>query len=264
MSEQLFYFLSKLLGFVISVDNILILSLLFGVIFINTYKVIARTLLTISIGGLLTLTLFPIGSLLIAPLEKRFPIPQQLPENIAGIIVLGGAESLRPSIVHQQLQFNEAAERVMSIPRLAQKYPNTTLIIASGVRTSIDKTIKGAYLIEQWLKPLLPPTVTVHIEDQSRNTWQNAKYSLKYRTSEHKDDPWLLVSSAAHMPRSVGVFRQLNWNIIPYPVDFQSYPLTLYPHFSNNISVLRRAYHEWVGLLAYYLNGYTNALYPKP
>ena len=261
MTDWLFYILSKTLGFVVKFDNALILMAVLGVFLSWKWQKISRLLLLVSVGSLLLLCFLPIGSILIEPLEKRFPMPSQLPQKIGGIIVLGGMESIAPSIIHQKPQFNASAERVMVLPSLLKLYPHTQVVIASGGYSTVNPEIKGAHIIAKWLRPLTPKTVSIHTELRSKNTYQNALYAQQYKDN---DLPWLLVTSAWHMPRSVGVFRQLNWNVIAYPTDYKSFPLSLSPYFPHNIAVLRRASHEWIGLLAYYLNGYTNTLFPKP
>lgn len=290
MPDGLFYFLSKSIGFVLKVDNLLILSTCLGLLLLKIRPRLSVCLLTLGILPLFVLSLFPLGSLLLSPLEQRFPQPTQLPTTVAGIIILGGMESIAPSIIHQQPQFNSAAERIMVVPKLIRRYPQSKIIITSGVHSPIDPQTKGAHIIARWLTPFLTDNHKLHLEDQALNTRQNALYSIRYREDrdattnsntknvnnnkmendnhgsieDGSHSPWLLVTSASHMPRSVGVFRRLNWAIIPYPVDYQSTPLNLSLNFAHNISLLRLACHEWMGLIAYYLNDYTDSLFPQP
>jgi uncharacterized SAM-binding protein YcdF (DUF218 family) len=74
---------------------------------------------------------------------------------------------------------------------------------------------------------------------------------------------WLLVSSAQDMPRIVGIFRRLNWPVVPVPVAFKS---DSHHSFSlgGNLNDLDRGSHEWLGLLLYRLIGKTDALFPAP
>jgi uncharacterized SAM-binding protein YcdF (DUF218 family) len=261
MSENFFFILSQTLGFFVKLDNFLLLLALFGLLLSWKYHKIGKILLIISMSSLFSLTLLPIGTFLLAPLENRFPYPKKLPNEIGGIIVLGGMEEITSSAIQGRPQFNGAAERIMVVPKLLKKYPNSKLVITSGSYPNFNPNIKGGHIIKQWIKPLAPKSSTIYIEDKSRNTRQNALYSQQFKENNL---PWLLITSASHMPRSMGVFRKLDWNVIPYPVDYQHYPLSINPHFSQNISQLRRAGHEWVGLLAYYLNGYTDTLFPSP
>ena len=117
-----------------------------------------------------------------------------------------------------------------------------------------------------WLALGVPPQ-RMTLEDRSRNTYENAVFTrdiVKPRAGER----WLLVTSAAHMPRSVGIFRRAGWPVTAYPVDYRTYgdgrdakPTT------EALDAFRRldvAMHEWVGLVAYRLTEKTDALFPAP
>jgi uncharacterized SAM-binding protein YcdF (DUF218 family) len=78
---------------------------------------------------------------------------------------------------------------------------------------------------------------------------------------------WLLVTSAIHMPRSVGVFRRAGWTITAYPVDYitgmrERFRLDL--DFGEGLSLTSFALKEWVGLVAYWLLDRTDTLFPGP
>ena len=78
---------------------------------------------------------------------------------------------------------------------------------------------------------------------------------------------WLLVTSAYHMPRSVGAFRQAGWTVIAYPVDYRTTPRLRFGgsiSFNKALRLLELASHEWAGLVAYYALGRTNAFFPAP
>jgi uncharacterized SAM-binding protein YcdF (DUF218 family) len=69
--------------------------------------------------------------------------------------------------------------------------------------------------------------------------------------------PWLLVTSAWHMPRALATFRKAGWIVTPYPVDFRTGTETPWTEYSlaNGAKKWQLALHEWVGLLAYRLAG---------
>jgi len=81
-------------------------------------------------------------------------------------------------------------------------------------------------------------------------------------------DPWLLVTSAAHMPRAVGVFRREGFYIQPYPVDWRTRGredwAVPFRWASSGLARVDAAAHEWVGLVVYYLTGRTLTLFPAP
>ena len=79
---------------------------------------------------------------------------------------------------------------------------------------------------------------------------------------------YLLVTSAYHMPRSMGVFRKAGLNVVAWPVDFRSRGAQdLWRFFDKPSEGLRRVdiiVREWIGLFAYWLGGSTDALFPAP
>jgi uncharacterized SAM-binding protein YcdF (DUF218 family) len=106
----------------------------------------------------------------------------------------------------------------------------------------------------------------VIFEDRSRNTYENAVLS-KALAGPAEGERWLLVTSAAHMPRSVGVFRQAGWPVIAYPVDFRTSDeigFLQMPDAAQRWAELDQAIKSWVGLVAYWLTGRTSALFPAP
>jgi uncharacterized SAM-binding protein YcdF (DUF218 family) len=103
-------------------------------------------------------------------------------------------------------------------------------------------------------------------EDQSRNTLENAVFSYKL-LSPKSSERWVLITSASHMPRSVGTFRKAGWKPIPFPVDFSTYePGQLRIGF-NIVSALNRfgaGLRTWSALLVYRLLGRMDEIFPGP
>jgi uncharacterized SAM-binding protein YcdF (DUF218 family) len=59
-------------------------------------------------------------------------------------------------------------------------------------------------------------------EANSRDTWENAVFTRDL-VKPKPGETWLLVTSAWHMPRSVGIFRRLGFDVIPYPVAYRTF-----------------------------------------
>ncbi|WP_027858893.1 YdcF family protein [Marinobacterium jannaschii] len=253
---DLFFIASKLFWALIAPEHFLILLLLIGLLWRGS--VIGRWLLGFSLCCQLLIAALPVGNYLLRPLEQRFPQPE-LPTEIGGIIVLGGGENPELSQNWGQPQFNAAAERVMVLPQLMQKYPQAQVIFSGGSGRVLRQDVKGADGVGQWLRGLqLGERLT--LERQSRNTHENAVLSKPL--AEDLDKPWLLITSAFHMPRSVGIFRQQAWPVIPYPVDYYSTEGGYRPIYWRNARDLNIAVREWIGLTVYYFTGKTNQLLP--
>ena len=106
----------------------------------------------------------------------------------------------------------------------------------------------------------------MRFEDESRNTEENARYSQRMMRPG-KGETWLLVTSASHMPRAVGAFRAQDWDVVAYPVGFVTSSDLLEGwgfDFLGGLAALQTGMREWIGLLAYYANGYTDEVFPAP
>ncbi len=106
------------------------------------------------------------------------------------------------------------------------------------------------------------------LEPRSLSTAQNAAFTRDLLMPQ-PGQRWLLVTSASHMPRAVGSFRRAGFPVIPYPVGYTTSGLpddywTI--RFDASTSLVRAdvALHEWLGLIAYWLTGRTDALLPGP
>ena len=65
------------------------------------------------------------------------------------------------------------------------------------------------------------PAERIELEDRSRNTVENAVFT-RALVNPKPNERWLLVTSAAHMPRAIGTFRQAGFPIEAYPVDWRT------------------------------------------
>jgi uncharacterized SAM-binding protein YcdF (DUF218 family) len=100
-------------------------------------------------------------------------------------------------------------------------------------------------------------TSRIIFERDSRNTWENAVFSKKL-VNPNLNEEWVLITTAWHMPRSVGVFCKVGWDVIPYPVGFHSEPdniIRLDWDFSGHLRRLVFAVKEWIGIIAYKVFG---------
>jgi uncharacterized SAM-binding protein YcdF (DUF218 family) len=211
----------------------------------------------------------PLAAWLEAPLEQRFPRPGTLDPAPDGIIILGGAldadlSALRPDFY----ALNDAGERLTEVPRLAKLYPNAKVIYTGGPFGSPPGTLNEAQNARRLLIDLGVPADRITIEEHSLTTWENAVMS-KAIVNPAPDSHWLLVTSAFHMPRSVGTFRKAGWpGIIAYPTDYRlPDPRYQYPATGvaiDNLTLIEIAAKEWYGLLGYWLGGRSTALFPAP
>ena len=217
----MFFSLSKLGGFLVQPSNFLIIGSLLGVVLLRTrfrrggQRILVGSVLVLAVCGLL-----PIGNWLLRPLEQRFPPWTEEHGAPDGIIVLGGVISHGTSAARPYPGINDAAERITVVSKLAQQFPNARLIYSGGSEANTASDLLEAFGISR---------SRIEVELQSRNTIENA-YFTKGIAEPRAGQRWLLVTSAFHMPRAIGVFRQLGFSVKAYPVDWRaSVPKRPYP-----------------------------------
>lgn len=267
----MFFYLSKIAWLLIAPTNLLLFAGLFGVVLLFTkFKKTGRFFAALSVLGLFVAAFTPVSAWVLAPLESRFPVIHDLEaEKFDGIIVLGGATDVHITRLTGEPAISGAGERALKMIELARRYPDKPIAFAGGggVHDDGGPITKEADVMRLILERSGLPTDEIVFEDQSRNTWQNA-VNVRELLKPAQDSTWLLVTSAFHMPRSVGVFRQAGFNVRPVPVDFRigGYTDTYFLNESGAARMARLdiAMREWVGLVVYYLSGRSNALFPGP
>lgn len=263
--DTLFFITSKLLWAFVSPDSLLVMlgvSAWFASV-IGRVR-LSRQLSSVFAFSLIVIAFLPLGEWLIAPLENRFPANVALPANSKGLIVLGGAISPTLSNIWGQPELNGAAERLTNFYYLANLYPDAQLVFSGGNGSVTEQQHKEANAAKVFFEQLGLNDRAILFEGESRNTIENVKNS-KALVNPGADENWILVTSASHMPRAVGVFCQQDWKITPYPVDHRSKTgelLRLNFNFAENLSLLTSASREWLGLVAYRLLGHSNQLLP--
>lgn len=267
--DTLLFVASKVLFFVVQPSSLAMLATVVGCALLAGGKGTRRARV-LAIGGLSALFvggLSPLANVLTLPLESRFP--RHSLEDLAGVrglIILGGFEEATPA-GDRTLGLNEAAERITESARLARLMPGLKVVFSGGVGTLIAAGEGEAERVRRWLIDMGIAERRIVIEDRSRNTWENAT-ETKARLGGEAAGRWLLVTSAAHMPRAMGCFRQVGFDVIAWPVDHRVARMTdLVSPFGSIPDGLRRfdaAAKEWIGLVAYRILGRTSALFPAP
>jgi uncharacterized SAM-binding protein YcdF (DUF218 family) len=214
---------------------------------------LGRKLAGATVALLLLFGFAPFGNLLLGPLERRFEIPVS-PSNVDGIIVLAGSERVRLSDLYSQPQVGEGGDRLTTFLMLAAAHPQARLAHTGGFEAHVARSlILGA--------GVAPDRIV--FEAQARNTCESAPATRELVAAD-AGQRWLLVTSAAHMPRAVACFRAIGWDVIPYPTDFNTGSTPWSFRLVDNLSNLDDAAHEWLGLVYYRVRGFTAELYPGP
>ncbi|MGY4461067.1 uncharacterized SAM-binding protein YcdF (DUF218 family) [Bradyrhizobium sp. LB13.1] len=157
---------------------------------------------------LLALAAFsPLGNLLLYPLESRFPAWDPARGAPDGIIVLGGSIDTDLSAAHRTPVVSHAADRLFAPAGLARRYPNARIVFTGGTANLVETDSREADYSAPILESLGIAKDRLILDRDSRNTWENAIFTRKL-VSPKPDERWLLVTSAFHMPRAMGIFRE--------------------------------------------------------
>jgi uncharacterized SAM-binding protein YcdF (DUF218 family) len=271
MIDNLFYYLGKFLWSLVAPGNALVLCVVCGAGLAllrpaGRLRCFGRWLLGAGLAALVLIMLVPLGYWGMAVLEERIPQPATLPAEVAGIIAIGGSESEHIAAVRgaDYASFG-TMNRLFVLTLLAKKYPQAMVMYAGGsTRVQPHVSMRQADIAAKVLAVMLPQR-TVLYERESRTTYENALNAAAMLGDKRKQ-PWILVTSAAHMPRSLGTFRQQGWNVIPMPADYRTEgvfkPLMQFD-FMHNLVMLELFLREVCGMIGYYYGGKSDALFPR-
>ncbi|MDB5587273.1 MAG: YdcF family protein [Devosia sp.] len=205
------------------------------------------------------------GALLIRPLEERFERPAW-PQHVGAIIMLGGASNGPISAARQISEFNLAGDRFAETLKLAQLYPEAKIVISGGMAVLQDGGEPEAETAQRFFLGLGIPQDRLVLESQSRNTEENAEFSKSLLAGI--EGPKLLVTSAFHMPRSMGLFRKAGIEVLPWPTDYRSSGLEGFgvdvTNPVDNLMTTTTAIREWIGLAVYHWTGKIDEMFPGP
>ena len=209
----MFFVFSKLLIYFIYPIN-WIVAVLIAALIVKNVKVKRRLLLIATL-----LLLFFSNAFLLDQFAKHWdisPVPMnKSPYSCA--IVLGGFTS---EDGNGQGFFNGTSARFIEALKLLTTGKVGHILISSGNGNLIHDNFKEADWVQMQLKQLKVPDSCVLIENRSRNTLENATFSKSILNAKHLQPPYILVTSAFHMRRSIGIFKKAGLDITPYPCNY--------------------------------------------
>ena len=262
--------LSKLVGALTEPVTLFYLLMMLGCLLACSRRRagLGRKILAVTLGLVAVPAVLPLDRWIMIALENRFPSPAALPEHIDGIIVLGGGIDPVISAARGQVTLNSAASRLTALIPLARRHPEARLIFTGGSGSVFDQQFKEATYTAEFYREIGFDGDRMVFEDQSRTTRENAVFS-KAVMAPKPGETWVLITSAFHMPRAVGCFRAVGWPVIAYPTDYTTTgrfgwgwsDLRFNP--AAALGGLRIIAHEALGLVAYRLLGWTDAVLPS-
>jgi len=268
----MFFRCAKLLQFFLRPSNAILLLvalscllMLIGCIAIGGLILLLATLAATAIAWT------PLPYLLLRPLESHYPVfdPQQLErtQSVRSIILLGGGVNASRGDKPNGPIFTSAGARLFVVLELAGLFPDARILLSGGVPDLLanNKSCSEARLTRDLLIRFGIAPGRIVLEERSRDTFENARESEKLFAEP--DDRWLLVTSAAHMPRAMAAFGKRAAQLIPCCADYKTQGSADDDRFFGSAAhgwlCADIAAHEWLGLLAYRMSGRIDRL-PRP
>ncbi len=216
----------------------------------------SKIILSISAFWFLLISSSFLPDILTRNLESKYPTLQadflNSFDDSVNILVLGGGHANDPRLVpHNKLSPNTLS-RIVEGVRIYKNTKHPTLITSgTGKRSEIS----NAEVVAETAILLGVNKADIRLNTTPTNT---NKEALEYKKNFGTDKKLILVTSAAHMPRSVYLFRQAGLDPIPAPTDHlykkdQDRPRFFWVPSANNIRKLESTIHEYVGLIYYRL-----------
>lgn len=261
----MFFAASKIIGFFLVPSNAV--AMLCALLLATRFHKAGVRVLGAGVVSLLVFGYSPLCNVLLLPLSERFPAWSAGGRPPDGIIVLGGAIDPERSQARGSLEMDASGERIVTMLQLARRYPAARIVFSGGSANLMETPVPEAPIAGDLLEDFGTARQRIVLESESRTTAENAAFT-RGLVSPKPGERWLLVTSAFHMPRSIGAFRKAGFDIEAYPVDWRTRGWQDATELSMRLSAgLARtdvAVHEWIGLIAYWVTGRSSELFPGP
>ena len=208
------YFLISKLFVILIYPFTWVLALLLYAVFCKNAKRKQKLLIT----GVVFLYIFG-NSLLIKLFAQMWDADTYPPttKTYSSIIVLGGFVSEGDD---GKGIFNQSADRFIQATKLLTNHNAAHLLFTGGNADIKPGKFREGYFVKAELKKMHFADSTILIESQARNTIENALFSKKLLEQANLKPPYILVTSAFHMRRSLLIFKKAGVDVVPYPCDY--------------------------------------------
>ena len=266
--DTFFFIFSKIVQFCIEPLNWVIIFVLLSLLFIGLRKPhLCKRFLLLALFDLLLVGWLPTSEIFLRVVEDAVPkvnLAQMSEKDFGGIIILGGAiEGGEIALDRGEISIYSSAERVTKAFELIRRYPELSFVFSGFSGRLSPKGISEADAFKQLIAEQGLPESYAHYEGQSRNTYENVVFMkpmiLEFGAKGANDisKPWLLITSASHMYRSLKIFQKQGIEVIPVPVDYQTGNHLRWNKFDleDGMQNWNKLMHELIGLLAYWITG---------
>jgi len=266
--DTFFFIFSKIVQFCIEPLNWVIVFVALSLLFLSLRKPhLCKRFLLLALFDLLLVGWLPTSEIFLRVLENgvsKVNLVQMSEKDFGGIIILGGAiEGGEIALDRGEISIYSEAERVTKAFELIRRYPELPFIFSGFSGRLSPKGVSEADAFKQLIAEQGLPDSNAHYENQSRNTYENVVFmkpmilGLGSNGANDTPKPWLLITSASHMYRSLQIFQKQGIDVIPVPVDYQTGNGLRWDRFDleDGMQNWNNLMHEFIGLLAYWITG---------
>ena len=261
------FYVSKIAWFFLQPSSLILVAPLVALWALNGgNRTLARRAMLVALAAALA-GLSPLANLLALPLEQRFERADLTGRPVTGFVLLGGGEDAPIALKRKAHALNEAGERISEAVALARRFPEARVVFTGGSGFLFPGTGTQGAAVRGMLLSMGVAADRLTIEDRSRDTYENATLTRDL-VKPQAGERWILVTSAWHMPRAMGIFRKAGFPVEPWPVDYRTGGwgdgLVWFSSPAEGLKRLDAMTKEYVGLAALWLTGRSSALFPAP
>jgi uncharacterized SAM-binding protein YcdF (DUF218 family) len=201
-----------------------------------------------------------VGSKLLGSLENDYAVLRAEDCPPADVIVVLGGSTVPPLAPRAHVEVEGAYDRLLYAMRLYRAGKANSLILSGGTIAELSGSAmsEASQYLELALESGIPVEAIV-LEERSRNTYENALYA-RQTMHEHGWQRALIVTSAAHMPRAMAVFRTLDIDVLAAPADVRIVAASFSLHgllpTVQGLKYSSIATKEYIGWWVYRLRGW--------
>ena len=195
----------------------------------------------------------PVGDAALGRLEYAYLPPAELKAD-ALVLLSGGIKEGAPGLFGVPELTGDSLERATSVVRIYRRY-KLPVIVTGG---TVLSTGSEAGAIKKYLVNLGVPQEKIFVEENARDTWENAVFSKKICDGKGYKKA-AIITSAYHMRRAVWSFKKAGFrDPVPYPTAYKTSKAGKYYYadfLPGSCENLRKALHEYLGLIFYAIYG---------
>jgi uncharacterized SAM-binding protein YcdF (DUF218 family) len=254
----MFFVLSKILDLFASPFFWILISFILGMYVSNPKR--KKRLLWISLSMLLIFS----NPFLVNRIMRAWEIPSRNASTIREPydvgIVLGGSMRYYDQ-TNNRVVYSSSVDRLLQALQLYHDGHIRKILLTGGSGfVNFQEWKESGLIADVLLKSGVKPE-DILLENNSRNTYENATMSANLLQNANYGNRFLLITSAFHMRRSLACFRKAGLNVDAFPVDPRAgFPMNTLDQLiqpnAENIDTWETLNHEWLGMLMYKLMGY--------